>query len=298
MIAGKRNLVVSGCSFTKGHNLHEKGSFATYLGEMTDTKVHNVAKGGHGNEMINFTITSYIENLLTEDVNDIFVIIGWSECFRNTVYFDAPNPTESNWSSITAQSLNPEFQYGFEDKSAEHLWLAKNSSALFPFFCNYEASLMKTYQNMFLLKNYLEHKNIPYLFFDAINDHRFYEEDGKYYLKASSLDLSPFELNINPIDNTKNKSLHQIFLITEKFRDLIYDKTFYTEQGLSMNSWLEKMDRLHADEFPLRDGRHSGKYSWDNDGHPGAYGSMEWAKLLLEYINKIYPKTFVKSDLI
>jgi hypothetical protein len=66
MIAGKNNLVVSGCSCTKGHNLHEKGSFATYLGEMTNTKVHNVAKGGHGNEMINFTLTSYIENILKD----------------------------------------------------------------------------------------------------------------------------------------------------------------------------------------------------------------------------------------
>lgn len=289
MISGKNNLLVSGCSFTKGHNLYERGSFATYLGEMTNTKVHNVAKGGHGNEMINLTIISYIENLLKEDISDIFVIIGWSECFRHTLFFDDINPDLANWSSITAQSLDPNFQEGFENKSSEHKWFKKYSYGLLPFFSNYESALMKTYQNMILLKNYLENKNIPYLFFDAINDHRYYENDGSYYLKASSLDASPFKLNINPNANiTDNLGLHSTFLISDKIIDIIYDKNFYTEQNLSMNAWLEKMDRLHSDEFPLRDGNHSGKYTWDNDGHPGSVGSYEWAKLLLEYINKIY----------
>lgn len=287
MIAGKNNLVVSGCSFTKGHNLHEKGSFATYLAEMTNTKLHNVAKGGHGNEMINFTLTSYIENILKDKHDDIFVIVGWTECFRHTLYFESENPKNSNWISVTAQSLMPEFQQNFVEKE-EEIWMVNSTKQLLPVFCSYEAALMKTYQHMFLMKQYLENKKIPYIFFDAINDHRFYKEYGEYYLKPSSLRANPFKLEFNPESNEQDNSLHGIFLPSERFRDLIYDKNFYTEQNLSMNAWLEKMDTLHSDEFPLRDGHYGGKYSWDNDGHPGAYGSEEWAKLLLEYINKIY----------
>lgn len=289
MIAGKNNLLVSGCSFTKGHVLGDRGSFATYLGEMTNTKVTNVAKGGHGNEMINFTVISTLENYLYDYLDDVFVIVGWSECFRSTVYFEAQNQEYSNWISITAQSLLPEFQQKSKTINEDVEWMYKNSKNIFPIFSNFESALMKTYQNMILLKNYLENKKIPYLFFDAINDHRFYEHDGKFYLKASSNSINPFELQFNPEKNINDLHLHgSNFLLSERTKDAIYDEKFYTEVNMSMNAWLEEMDYLYSNEFPLKNGDHGGKYTWDNDGHPGSHGSKEWAKLLLRYINKLY----------
>jgi len=259
MICGKKNLLTVGCSFTEGHYLGKEGSWAYYLSQLTNTNLINKGSGGASNEFIMNRLLEELELHSNHIKDDIFVIIQWSECMRSSVYYNHPtNENLSRWFSITPQELLNDKPQNNND---ENILLYKNKEAFYPFYSLIEPTLSRTYSNMLFVKNYLENNNIPYLFFDGINNHKLFMKGKEWYLRASTKQNSDFKVDVDiklPLINP---------LIFEK---LYESKYFFNELGISMNEWLYEM---------------GDSYSEGNEGHPNALGSSEWAKILLKYIN-------------
>jgi len=290
----KKNLITFGCSFTEGHSMGELGSWAYYLSKLTSMNLINKGTGGAGNELILNNLIGELELNSNDIKDDCFVVIQWSECLRQNVYFNNIfNPNLSRWSQITPESIHPSQRHHHNDGD-EHTWLESHRKAFYPLFSSAEVALHKTYSNMLSAKNYLENNNIPYLFFDGINDHRLLEKNGKLFLKGSNSRNKDHEINIK---NTNYNLLNNFYLLHDNVKNKIYDKNFYTELDMSMNEWLWENNIKTKPDF-LTDSQFTGPYTVGNGGHPNDLASAEWAKLLIDYLKKIYPEIFVKSNLI
>ena len=284
-----KNLITFGCSFTEGHEMGELGSWAYHLSKKLHVNLINRGKGGASNELILNNLIGEFELNSNHIKNDSFVIIQWSECLRQSVYFNnIENDLYSRWTQITPESIHPTNSVQHNENS-EFKWLESHKKSFYPFFSSAEASLHKTYSNMILAKNYLENNNIPYLFFDGINDHRLININNLLYLKGSTPKNPNFKIELN---HTDYFSLNQFYLINNKIISNIYDDKFYTELNMSMNEWLYEQNQKCISQHG------HDTYTNGNGGHPNDLASSEWAKLLIDYLKKIYPKIFVKSNLI
>ena len=290
----KRNLITFGCSFTDGFEMGELGSWAYYLSNFTKMNLINKGRGGSGNELILNSLIAELEINSNHIKDDCFVVIQWSECLRQNVYFNnIESPPSSRWTQITPQSIHP-IDRQHHNNNDEHRWLDYHSKSFYPFFSSIEVALHKTYSNMLSAKNYLENNNIPYLFFDGINDHRLININEKLMLKGSNDFNQDFEINIGDTDYSE---LNHFYLIHDNIKNKIYDNKFYTELEMSMNEWIwesNMKNNTDSDNFDFG----VGPYTIGNGGHPNDLASSEWANFLHDYLKKIYPEIFVKSDLI
>lgn len=260
MICGKKNLLTVGCSFTEGHYLGKEGSWGYYLSKFTNTNFINKGSGGASNEFIMNRLLEELELHSNHIKDDVFVIVQWSECMRSSVYYTHPtNENLSRWHSITPQQLVAD---KLQNDNDENVWLYENKKSFYPFYSSIEPYLHRTYSNMLFVKNYLENNNIPYLFFDGINNHKLFIKNEEWYLKASTKKNVDFKINVD----TKDACLINPLIIKKIYNS----KNFFNELDISMNEWLYEMGET---------------YSEGNEGHPNELGSSEWAKILLKYIN-------------
>ena len=208
--SNKKKLITNGCSFTRGHfnpegQFDSRGSWAYWLAESTDKELYNLSLGGSSNEYIALKLISFIENQTEDFLEDCFVIVQWTECFRQMVWFESmlpdawmgrrPEDGRSNWCTITAQDFltDPNNPLVLRSKSEVV------TDPLFPFFSGVEAALVKTYFSMLSVKNYLENNKIPYFFFDGLNDHnieikKIDEKNVKGYLQYSLIGYDELDL--------------------------------------------------------------------------------------------------------
>ena len=160
-VKNKKYLVTSGCSFTDGFTMAEKGSWAYYLSSMLELELVNKARGGSGNEYISDSII--IELMNRPEVRENCVVgIAWSSFSRlmNPIY-------DGEWNVLdTVQPSDFIEINGNKGKYYEH----KKAGEVFfrdILFCVY-----KTYMAIAKLNYFLDYHNIPYFYMDAISPNK------------------------------------------------------------------------------------------------------------------------------
>ena len=284
----RKKLITNGCSFTRGHDVNdvsadvqnnkysysivpedytlgEKTSWAFWLSKFSNKELYNISIGGSSNEYIALKLINYIEKQTDDFTDDCFVIVQWTECIRQMVWFESelsdswmgrqPEDGNSKWCTISTQ-------YFASD------WDGQTFDPLFSYFSSIEAALSKTYFSMLSVKNYLESKNIRYLFFDGINNHnieikRTGENNIKGYLQNSLIGYDEMDL----LKGYSSDGIRDLGMINEKTISTIYDNNFFTDY--CYRYWLDVNNT-------------NGKYVYDL--HPTELASKEWALMLKNHL--------------
>lgn len=269
----KKNLIVSGCSFTKGHILHEKGSWATYLSEMMGTTLHNRACGGMGNSYISTSVIGYLTQH-PELIEDSIVIIGWSEITRMLGTFMHKSPRGTEIVTIRPQDFIDDGQKtGWSDGGLDsyHGYVVEYRDTLIPLFSSWNYAVYETYVAMLNLKTFLESHKIPYLFFDAIADSKVIINNSKLILRNTWKDTH--------LDEWIDPRGHMSCILNQEVIDKIFnDERWITFYGYSMCS--------HMISDPIK----YNKYIQGNSGHPNEYASNYYAKIILNEYERLYNK--------
>ena len=269
----RKNLVVSGCSFTKGHILQEKGSWATYLNEMMGTTLHNRAGGGMGNSYISTSIIGYLTQN-QELIEDSIVIVAWSEITRMLGTFMHQPPRGNEIVTIRPQDfIDDDKKIGWSDAGFDsyHRYVVEHREVLMPFFSTWNYAVYETYVAMLNLKTFLELHKIPYLFFDAIADSKVVINDSKLLLRSTWIDIELDEV-IDPMD-------HMSCILNEE----VIDKIFNDDRWISFYGKSMCID-MQSDQLKYE------KYTQGNGGHPNEYASNHYAKLILNEYERLYNK--------
>ena len=269
----RKNLVVSGCSFTGGHILQEKGSWATYLSEMMGLKLHNRAGGGMGNSYISTNVIGYFTQY-PELIDDSIVIIGWTEITRMLGTFMHQPPRGTEIVTIRPQDfIDDDKKIGWTDGGLDsyHGYVVKHRDVLIPFFSTWNYAVYETYVAMLNLKNFLELHKIPYLFFDAIADSKVVINDSKLLLRSTWIDIE--------LDEYIDPDGHMSCILNQK----VIDKIFNDDRWISFYG---KSMCIHMNSDPLK----AEKYTRGNSGHPNEYAANYFAKIILNEYERLYNK--------
>lgn len=259
-LKNKKHLIVSGCSFTDGFWLEEKGSWAYYLSDMLDLKLHNKARGGMGNEYICDSIISYL--LCNEDIQkDCVVGIAWSETTRLT----NPVPLPENEEVRLIDTVRP---FDFEKGAKYHKYKGAEQ-----FFSDLPWCAYRTYMSIIKLTSFLESKNIPFFCLNSINpiklifsktkdnhfhfDHNTNESPDKLLLE---FDLAKYWHNLKDILN-------------ENINSKIFNEFLNIGDSVSIQDYLWK-----------NDGNDYDKLTKNNGGHPNEIASKEIAEIIYKQI--------------
>ena len=268
----KKHLIAGGCSYTHGHQIGETGSWAYWLTQSTQQTLHNLGKGGVGNEYITQKVLSFL--ISNPDIaKDSVVMVGWSEPTRQMVFF------EPEFGLGCFHTMQPE-DFIDDNKDTDlwqgnifspHGWVKEHKKSMWPFFNSLRYCVFKTYFSMITLKTYLEANNIPYVFFDAINP-------TKVIIDNSS---KQFKIKKYPTETTLTTEYIGDFdsMINDNVIQYIYDNKFISFDGLTMNEWIWKDG--NDENRRLTEG---------NGGHPNAIASKIFADYILKEYEKLYNK--------
>jgi hypothetical protein len=280
----KENLIVCGCSFTKGHFLPETETWGGYVANKLNLQLHNIATGGMGNEWISQKVISYFLNN-KELLQNSIVMIGWSEPLRLMGTFEH----ENGYNELV--TICPQDFY--DDESGErrrkdwpddyryHGYVKRNYKYLSKFFSSFPFCLYKSYYSIYILKQFLESNNIPYLFFDAIGKTQV--ESIEWVGNYTPENRYDYSLKYIDIDNKLIEIIEKIpdWMITnilnDKVESQIFENSNYiTFDGMSMLTYMFKhgYDRLTE----------------GNPGHPNSIASDLFSDMIIKEYEKIYNK--------
>ena len=261
----KKYLIACGDSFTEGHDIGETGSWAYWTSESLGLELINLASGGMSNEWITMRTLSYLQQNKNR-WNDSVVMIGWTEMMRQMTFFDDLGKTKIGkwvWSAQPNDFICDDWG---EDTPGE--WMYKHRKSLYPFFSNLPWALMKTYTSIMILKTFLDSNNIPYLFFDAVNDNKLYYENGETYLRNYEFKKELFDVKAD-----HDEVGH---IVNEKMVDYLFDEKYVTINNTTLLHWMHSPPDL--------------RYSEGNNGHTNVYGAQEASKFIVKHYERIYNK--------
>ena len=295
----KKYLLACGDSFTQGHIQGKKASWATYAGPKLGLETINIACGGMSNDWIcNTTLTWLMKN--KEKAKDCAVVIGWSEfgrqhsMFQPVIEGDFPN---TRWST----TISPwDFAPNFVDLNDPQIPQALreieiNKKALQPWFGSISDALYKTYRSILFVKEYCESNNIPYLFFDMIDNQK------AIFTPISEGDNQNGQnYTIQVRNRCKNNENQWEFLNCGEVRDDQIDLftpelTEYLWDGHYCSIRDENSVLGFIENYPNETGGgHDGEYMKDNHGHL----NIEGAKWLSDYVVNWYKTYYMEETLI
>lgn len=280
----KKNLIVCGCSFTKGHMLSETETWGGYTADKLNLKLHNIATGGMGNEWITQRTISYFLNN-KELLQNSVVMIGWSEPGRLMGTFERGDGYNELVTIRPADFLDGEFgnhqrEHWPSDTFGYHGYVKNNFKYLGRFFNSFAYCLYKSYYSIYILKQFLESNNIPYLFFDAINK---VEIEAMEELIPQQKTGGALYYSIKYVDNYNN-----ISEITEAIPEWITDnmlnetvssQIFNHPNYISFNN-MSMLTYMHDYDYNLlTDG---------NPGHPNSIAADLFSNMIITEYGKIY----------
>lgn len=263
----KKYLIVSGDSFTEGHNMGEQASWAYWVAKELNLKLINLSCGGKGNEWISDSLLSY---LITMKIpyEECIVMIGWSDLSRQMMFLDIE--TEDDPSGLVDFVIG-DLLYPSDNiqNNRKIKYIYENRKSLYPLFSSITLLLYKTYKSIFYTRMFLENKNIPFIFFDVITDNKIYYKKNTPFIKKSYEDFLNEDLeNISNIDDVITS------MINKKNVDYIFDEKYLTFENKTLLGWLKKEGNF--------------KYEVGNDGHTNIEGAKEISKYIVEQYKNIY----------
>jgi len=255
-INGKNYLVTSGCSFTDGFHMGEKGSWAYYLANSLGLELHNQARGGSGNEYIADSVIYYLENnrhLLEKSI----VGIAWSDPSRlMSSIFCSDNMGEY----LILDTVQPQ-----DFLKGEKYYEYKDARIFFSdvLFCYY-----KSYMAIHKLTNFLNLFNIPYFFIDAISPIKLeINSDVDNHSVIVRGAVSEHSNNIKY--NFSDYPHHYPFVLNKNFNNILFNN------NLKVNGYDTILEFLFTDYE---------KYNKGNIGHPNDIASKEISQSIIEQI--------------
>jgi len=280
----KKYLVACGDSFTEGHNLGKDGSWATYLGPKLGLETINLACGGMSNDwMCNTTLTWLMKN--KEKAKNSIVIIGWSEFGRQHCMYQpiiSDNKCKVRWNTTISPA---DFAPNFVDVNDPNIPQALkdieiHKDALIPWFGSFSDALYKTYRAILFTKEYCESNNIPYMFFDMIDNQK-----GIFTLLNG---------NVNVKNRCKEDNGTYDYFDLGKVHD---DQRDLLNPQMTLYLWDSKYMRMRDENSVLgfiesypeeAGGGHDGEYMSGNQGHLNVEGSKWLSNIIYERFTKLY----------
>ncbi len=278
MKLNKEYLITNGCSFTGGHKLGVKGSWATHLAQDLDLDLINLGLvGGSGNEIITQNTINYA-TIKSNIAKDSLFVIQLSECLRYLINWNdwEEDGTDSILWHITPNEFIGKDAFKWWDltsKLNKHIY--DNRYALAPFFSNITFSLIKTYWNIINFVNFCESNNYPYLIFDGINNHIPYSENGKWYLSGASE---------NHGETYKIKVSYE-----SDFKEFVTLRASSSAiLHINLIDYIKGLKYYYNDitMFKFIFDRDNDDYYKGNDGHPNELGAKMWAKHLVPVLKE------------
>jgi hypothetical protein len=252
----KKYLVTSGCSFTDGFNMAEKGSWAYYLSNMLELKLVNKARGGSGNEYISDSVI--IELMNHPEIRENCVVgVAWSSFSRlmNPIYDGNHNMLD------TIQPFDFIETNGEKGKYYEH---RKTGEVFFRdiLFCVY-----KTYMAIAKLNYFLDYYNIPYFYIDAMSPN-----------KVKKINNGEYD-EVQIINGYSNQSIINIGMREwpNNYKDVINDNF----NSIIFKNYLNVCGYHTILEFMVTD---YDRYNKGNPGHPNDVASKEIAHFIYNQI--------------
>lgn len=278
----KKYLIASGCSFTEGHLLGEKGSWATFFAKNNNLELINLGKGGAGNEYILSQIIQFakIEKHIAD--NAIFGI-QLTEVLRTLMCFTYPKDEYMDgkyWHITPVQFLDDKTFSGWDLNSFHNKWIYDNRNALSPFFINVTHSVLITINALISFIDFCEVNNYPYFIFDGLNKSIPEKlEDGWYLNSTNKIDVH--KINVEDVSDNFHFFKNAAYpVINKSIIDYIRKNPYYI------------MDRVCKEYlFTTGNDENDGeKYVRGNQGHPNELGSEFWANYIQSKLNNLFGK--------
>lgn len=266
----KKYLIVSGDSFTKGHTLGEKGSWAYHVARKMNLQLVNLSNNGMGNEWISSTLLSFLyrhEPILNESI----VMVGWTDFGRELNFYRRNiNEYESFTDIVTTVPFDLH-----DDSSGGHRsdyfteTIIDNKKILKHFIGNDIVCLYKSYFAMLHTKTFCERYNIPFLFFDAVANNKLYYDTKSPYLLSFKKEKIYLDFQNNDISFLQDFN-------DRTFVDKIFNKKYINFEGNSIFQWIS----LPGNQI----------YEEGNPGHTNELGADLISDMILKQYENIYNK--------
>jgi hypothetical protein len=280
----KQNLIVCGCSFTKGHFLPETETWGGYVANKLNLALHNIATGGMGNEWITQRTISYFLNN-KELLKNSVVMVGWSEPLRLMGTFEH----ENGYNELV--TICPQDFY--DDESGErrrkdwpndntyHGYVKKNYKFLNKFFSSFPFCLYKSYYSIYVLKQFLESNNIPYLFFDAIN--KIQIESIKWVGGHNPEERYLYSIKYIDYHQQLCEVIEKIpeWMIDDMLNDKVESQIFGNSNYISFDG-MSMLGYMWENGIKL--------FTEGNPGHPNSIASELFSDMIIKEYEKIYNK--------
>lgn len=264
----KKYLITCGDSFTKGHTLGEKGSWAYHTAKKMNLELVNLSENGMGNDWISSTLLSFLyrhESIL----NQCVVMVGWTDFCRELSFYTKQSYDGSFHTDIittTPHDIHGELDGGHYSDYFEEV-IIRNKKILKHFLGNEIVCLYKTYFNILHTKTFCEKNNIPFLFFDSVaNNKLFYDKNGPYVLTylGDKIYLDYETTDISFIKDFKDRT----------FSNKIFDKNYINFDNNTIFQWIS----LEGNQI----------YEVGNPGHTNELGADVISDMIIKEYEKLY----------
>jgi len=249
-LEGRKYLITSGCSFTDGFNMKEKGSWAYYLSNLLGLELRNKARGGSGNEYISDSIIIELMNH-PQIRNECIVGVAWSDVSRLMSSIQ-----EGKYNVL--DTVQPHDFLIFENTDEGKYVKYKDASM---FFSDIPFCVYKTYLAITKLNYFLDSLNIPYFYIDAINKNKITYQGDKFTIHGHSNHRMEFNFSDWPPQYSS--------VLNQKFNDEIFRNVLKIHEHDSI------LDFMFTDYD---------KYEKGNPGHPNDIASKEIAQNIYNQI--------------
>lgn len=264
----KKYLVVCGDSFTKGHTLGEKGSWAYHVARKMNLQLVNLSNNGMGNEWISSTLLSFLYRHETI-LNECIVMVGWTDFGRELSFYRRDiNEYKSFTDIITTvpHDIHDDSNDGHQSRHFDEI-IVGNRKILKHFIGNEIVCLYKSYFAMLHTKTFCEKYDIPFLFFDAVANNRLYYNEKIPYILSTKKEKIYLDFENN------DASFLQDFR-ERTFADKIFDKKYINFDGNSIFEWISMTGNQ--------------KYEEGNPGHTNELGANIISDIIIKEYDKLY----------
>lgn len=273
-------LVVSGDSFTEGHVMGERASWAYWTAKELGLQLVNLAIGGMANDWIyKRPIRWFSEN--KDKISESICMVCWSDFGRQHIIYqpliENPYKNDTRWvTNIAPGDLVDDWGFPSNEPAFPMAltYMHKHREVLKPYFGSIQDALFKTFESQFLLRGYLESVGIPFAYFDAITYNKI-NFDGEGNTETWWL-LNTDSTKLEIPKNTDRYGDDICELINKENVYKMYDNHYFDFEGQSIAGCYQ--------QWPGG----TEVYEKGNQGHTNMETAQIFAKIISDKFKKLY----------